>query len=181
MTNFALGCKNRTFVLYFKKLIAKKSLKKSFKRPIRPFVHENVNTVGVLLSYDLADNHQDFEVLLRSCIPGRASVHFAFFSEKPVKLATYDLTFSPKNITIEGNFDSDSLTQFFARDFDMFLVCSNVENPFLNIIIRKVQAGLTISNQLNARRCADLVVEVEPFDAQLFFTEVDKYIKRIHK
>lgn len=181
MINFALGCKNRAFVLYLKKLIAKKSLKKSFKRPQLPFSVENIQKVGLLLSYDLADNHKAFETMLRSCIPVRAQIYVAFFSEKPIKNPAYDLAFSPKDMRTDGSFEVEALTHFFKRDYDLFITCSNIESPFLNICLRNSKAGLTISNQLNARRCADFVLEVEPFEATLFFTELEKYIKRIHK
>lgn len=181
MSNFAFGCKNRTFVLYLKKLIAKKSLKNGFQRPSRPFSFDKVQSVGLLVSYDLASERPQWERLLRSCIPERATISQAIFSEKPIKNSGLEMVFSPKNMTVDGLFDTDELNAFFNKDVDVFMVCSNVDSPFLNIILRKVNAGLTISNLVSTRRCADFVVEVEPFEPNIFFTETAKYLKLIKK
>lgn len=146
-------------------------------------VNDNkIESVGVILNYDEFNEHEDIRLFLKSIGIMENKIKFiTFVTDKKLVPNTWDSYFCPKDFGWNGKIKNIELLEFINIRFDALISYYKEDNLELNIATALSKANFKIGISGSDQRLNDFIIDVKPYQINIFKQELLKYLKVLNK
>ncbi len=170
------------FLSYIKDFSLKKLLKNSYQTLKNNQSVNPIKSVGLLIDNNYFLNKDDLISELIANGFSKNQIKVLIFKEKSdVNDVVNYLTLSYKNISWNGNFTKQNISEFIEEKFDLLINYYDVEKPVLMLITNKSEASFKVGFSNVDKRCNDLMINTNVENYKVFVFELFKYLKILKK
>jgi hypothetical protein len=166
---FLRGFKEKSNQKFINKLLSQASSDQQFG---------DLQTVGVLLSYEEFDDFEAFRKLFKELALTSPKCRVAAFIQDEKQITnTWNTYFIPKNIGWKGKILSADLESFINQDFDVLIGYYTKNDVDINLIAALSKSKFKIGLKGADQRIFDLLINVDTNQFSVFKKELKKYLK----
>jgi len=170
------------FIKYIKELSLKKRLKNSIKNVKDTILSTSVTTVGLLIDENYFFDKQKLVDELTENGIKREDISLLAFQNVQKKNENYDVpTFFNKDVTWNGDFSADFVTDFINSKFDVLISYYDVEKAPLLLVTNKSKASFKVGFSSVDKRLNHLMIAINAENYKVFIHELFRYLKILNK
>lgn len=144
--------------------------------------NSKLEKLGILLDDTFVEEKKYLEKFITMLNLKENQVVFFHFVEADRKVPTLESNqLSKKQIDLKGRILSQDALDFLEIPFDVFIGIFPKDNIWMNLMSARSKAKFKIGFEGMDQRIFDLILNIDPRDAQLFETETIKYLEILNK
>jgi len=144
--------------------------------------NSKLEKLGILLDDTFVEEKKYLEKFITTLNLKDKQVVFFHFVEADKKMPTLESNqLSKKQINIKGRILSQDALDFLEIPFDVLIGIFPEDNMWMNLMSARSKAKFKIGFEGMDQRIFDLILNIDPRDAQLFETETIKYLEILNK